>query len=48
MKKGIVELRYANGKKERMSIAIEHDVRGKPSPAGAGVVLGLTNFYFQD
>ena len=48
VKKGIVELRYANGKKERMSIAIEHDVRGKPSPAGAGVVLGLTNFYFQD
>lgn len=48
VKKGIVELRYANGKKERMSIAIEHDVRGKPSTAGAGVVLGLTNFYFQD
>lgn len=48
VKKGVVELRYANGEKERMSIAIEHDVRGKPSPAGAGLILGLTNFYFQD
>ena len=48
VKKGVVELRYANGKKKRMTIAIDHDVRGKASPAGAGVILGLTNFYFQD
>ena len=48
VKKGVIELRYANGKKKRQTIAIEHDVRGKPSPAGAGVVIGLTNFYHQD
>ncbi|MGP7959467.1 hypothetical protein ACTVCO_01465 [Sanguibacter sp. A247] len=48
VKKGVAELRYANGKKKRFTIAIDHDIRGKASPAGAGVLLGTKNFYYQD
>lgn len=48
VKKGVVEMKYANGKKKRFTIAIDHDIRGKASPAGAGVLLGTTNFYHQD
>lgn len=46
VKKGIVELAYANGKKERSRD--RHRAYAAAFPAGAGVVLGLTNFYFQD
>lgn len=46
--KGRIELRYATGTKKRHVIGIELDVRGKPSPAGAGLVMGDTNFYLQD
>lgn len=46
--KGVVELRYANGRKKRMTLAIDHDVRGKASAAGAGIILGTKNYYLDD
>ncbi|MBD9699172.1 hypothetical protein IGS67_06660 [Flavimobilis sp. GY10621] len=45
---GVIEMRYANGKKKRQTIAVGHDVRGIPSAASGGIVIGLTNFYHQD
>jgi hypothetical protein len=43
--KGRIRFRYASGKTDSHTIGIEHDVRGKPSPAGAGLVIGDVNFY---
>lgn len=45
---GRIELKFANKKVERRTIGIQHDVRGKPSPNGEGIVIGTTNYYWQD
>lgn len=42
---GRLELAFADGTRQRRTFAIQHDVRGRPSPAGAGVVFGDRNFY---
>lgn len=43
--RGRVLLRFANGRKRRHLLAIDHDLRHRPSPQGAGLVLGDRNFY---
>lgn len=45
--KGRLELRFADGKRERTRIALLHNALNKPS-ATSGIVLGTKNFYFQD
>ncbi len=42
--RGIVELAYANGKKERRIFGVEADPRGKANPE-FGVLMGLANYY---
>ncbi|MBC2933283.1 hypothetical protein [Nocardioides sp. zg-1228] len=42
---GVIEMTYADGTRTRQVIGIQHDPRGKPNPAVAGVLLGETNFY---
>lgn len=44
-KHGQVTLKFANGKTERHTLAIEHDARRKPNPGGQGLILGERNFY---
>lgn len=44
-KNGRVVLRFADGKRRAYTLAVEHDVRNKPSASGAGLVLGDRNFY---
>ncbi|WP_142118304.1 hypothetical protein [Rarobacter faecitabidus] len=45
---GRIELRFANGTKERTTIGFMRDVRGKASPHGVGLALGSTNYYWDD
>ncbi|MDP9821598.1 hypothetical protein J2S59_001407 [Nocardioides massiliensis] len=46
--RGRVQLNFASGKKQRHTLAIDHDIRNKPSPGGAGLILGDRNFYLDD
>lgn len=43
--RGRVQLTFANGDREQHLLAVDHDVRNVPSPAGAGLILGDRNFY---
>lgn len=45
--KGRIELRFANRKIERHRIGLLHDALNRPS-ATTGLVLGTTNYYFED
>ncbi|MCD4526984.1 hypothetical protein [Nocardioides sp. cx-173] len=45
LSRGRIRLSYANGTSQVHTIGIGHDVRGKPSPAGEGILLDDVNFY---
>lgn len=42
---GRIRFSYANGTKRVRTIGIEHDLRGRPNPRVAGLVVGDVNFY---
>lgn len=46
LSRGRIELRYDDGSRKVRTIGVEHDLRGKPNPGVAGVVLDDINFYW--
>lgn len=45
---GRVELRFADGTRQRHRLVIEYDAAGRPNAAVAGLVLGERNFYWDE
>ncbi|WP_185995009.1 hypothetical protein [Nocardioides campestrisoli] len=44
--KGIVELSYDDGKRERHVLGIQHDASGRANPVAAGLLLRDVNYYY--